>query len=66
MKYLFAFGIIFLTFLIILFTKEEKDMAMVYVSLIVKGKKKFSAVPTTIKAQVQEILLDLELDYLID
>lgn len=41
-------------------------MAMVYVSLIIKGKRTFSSVPKLLKAQVAEILIDLELEYLID
>lgn len=39
-------------------------MAMVYVSLIVKGRKTFSQVPATIKEQVRQILVDCELEYL--
>lgn len=46
--------------------EEEMDMAMVYVSLIIKGKRTYSSVPATIKPQVREILIDLELEYLID
>ena len=41
-------------------------MAMVYVSLIIKGKRTYKSVPDLIKPQVKEILIDLELDYLID
>lgn len=41
-------------------------MAMVYVSLIIKGKRTYASVPATIKPQVKEILIDLELDYLIE
>ena len=41
-------------------------MAMVYVSLIIKGKRTFSSVPKLLKNQVAEILIDLELEYLID
>lgn len=41
-------------------------MAMVYVSLIIKGKRTFKSVPATIKEQVREILIDIELEYLID
>lgn len=48
------------------FTKEEKDMAMIYVQLIIKGRRTFSSVPNTIKPQVREILIDCELEYLID
>ena len=48
------------------YTKEEITMAMVYVSLIIKGKRTFSSVPKTLKKQVAEILIDLECEYLID
>ena len=49
-----------------LFKKEETIMALVYVSLIIKGRRTFSSVPAPLKAQVREILIDLELEYLID
>jgi hypothetical protein len=42
------------------------DMAVIYVALIIKGKRKFSSVPAAIKEQVREILIDLELEDLID
>lgn len=45
--------------------KEEKNMAVIYVALIVKGKRTFTSVPETIKPQVREILIDLELENLI-
>lgn len=35
-------------------------MAVIYVTLIVKGKKTFAQVPATLKEQVREILIDLE------
>ena len=41
-------------------------MALVYVSLIIKGRRTFSSVPAPIKEQVRQILIDLELEYLID
>jgi hypothetical protein len=44
----------------ILFRKDVKEMAVVYATLIVKGKKTFSDVPDLIKAQVKEVLIDLE------
>ena len=49
----------------ILFRKEVKEMAVVYATLIVKGKKTFADVPALIKAQVREVLIDLELAELI-
>lgn len=41
-------------------------MAMVYATLIVKGKKTFAQVPATLKDQVRQILIDLECEYLIE
>lgn len=41
-------------------------MAVIYVALIVKGKRKFSQIPATIKEQVRELLIELELESLID
>jgi len=46
--------------------RRYADMALVYVSLIIKGRRTFSSVPQPLKAQVREILIDLELEYLID
>lgn len=50
----------------LLFRKETDIMALVYVSLIIKGKRTYASVPATIKNQVKEILIDLELEYLIE
>ncbi len=44
----------------LLLRKEVQVMAVVYATLIVKGKKKLSQVPAIIRAQVEEILADLE------
>lgn len=41
--------------------KEAGEMAVVYATLIVKGKKTFNDVPTTIREQVKEVLTDLDL-----
>lgn len=35
-------------------------MAVIYATLIVKGRKTFTEVPAKIKAQVKEVLIDLE------
>ena len=35
-------------------------MAVVYATLIIKGKKTFAQVPDKIKEQVKEVLIDLE------
>ena len=36
-------------------------MAVVYATLIIKGKKEFSDVPAKIKEQVRQVLIDLDL-----
>lgn len=46
--------------------QEEKDMAVIYATLIIKGKRVFHAIPTTIKRQVADALIDMELEDLID
>lgn len=48
----------------ILFRKEVHDMAVVYATLIIKDKKKFSEVPKTLQEQVRGILIDLDLSEL--
>jgi hypothetical protein len=48
--------------LTILCRKEVADMAIVYATLIVKGKKTLDQVPALIKPQVEEILKDLEVE----
>lgn len=44
----------------ILYLKEVRDMAVVYATLIVKGKKTFAQVPEKLKAEVREILVSLD------
>ena len=44
----------------ILFRKDVKEMAVIYATLIVKGKKSFADVPERIRGQVKEILTDLD------
>jgi len=51
---------IFMFLIKILIGKELRDMAVVYATLIIKGKKKFSDVPDKIKDQVKEVLIDLD------
>lgn len=41
-------------------------MAAVYVALIIKGKRKFSSTPAKVKEEVRQMLIDLDLEYLID
>lgn len=36
-------------------------MAIIYATLIIKGKKDFADVPDRIKEQVKEVLIDLDL-----
>lgn len=40
-------------------------MAVIYATLIVKGKRTYASVPAVLKAQVKEILIDLELEDLV-
>lgn len=44
----------------VIYRKEVEVMAVIYATLIVKGKKTISQVPETIKEQVKQILIDLE------
>jgi hypothetical protein len=53
-----------LRLLLFLFRKEVNEMAVIYATLIVKGKKNFSQVPELIKEQVRQILIDLECEEL--
>ena len=45
--------------------KEVNNMAVIYVALIVKGKRTSDSVPDLIKPQVKEMLIDLELAELV-
>lgn len=44
----------------ILFRKDVEEMAVVYATLIIKGKKDFADVPDKIKDKVKEVLIDLD------
>lgn len=44
----------------ILFRKDVQTMAIIYATLIVKGKKTFADVPDCIKDKVKEVLTDLD------
>lgn len=46
---------------IYLFRREVEQMAVVYATLIIKGKKTIEQVPGLIREQVREILLDMDL-----
>lgn len=54
-----------LRLLLFLLRIEVREMAVVYASLIVKGKKTFADVPASIKEQVKEVLIDLDCEYLV-
>ena len=56
---------IFGTYLFIIGRKGVENMAVIYVSLIIKGKRTDESVPATLKPQVKEMLIDLELESLI-
>lgn len=43
----------------LLFRKDVGEMAVIYATLIVKGKKNFADVPERIKEQVKEVLMTL-------
>lgn len=45
-----------------LLRKEVQDMAVVYVTLIIKGRKTIDQVPALLRKQVEEILADLEVE----
>ena len=44
----------------ILFRKDVQTMAIIYATLIIKGKKTFADVPDKIKEKVREVLTDLD------
>lgn len=51
--------------LFLVLRKEVETMAVIYATLIVKGKKTYAQVPEKIKPQVKQILIDLECEDLI-
>ena len=44
----------------LLFRKYVQTMAIIYATLIIKGKKTFADVPDKIKDKVKEVLVDLD------
>ena len=44
----------------ILFRKDVESMAVIYATLIIKGKKTFADVPEKIKDKVKEVLIGLD------
>ena len=54
----------FKLFLLKIFVGKEIDiMAVVYATLIVKGRKTPDQVPEILREQVRQILIDLEIEY---
>ena len=51
--------------LFLLLMKEVETMAIIYATLIIKGKKTYAQVPEKIKPQVKQVLIDLECEDLI-
>ena len=51
--------------LFLLLRKEVETMAIIYATLLVKGKKTYAQVPEKIKPQVKQVLIDLECEDLI-
>ena len=45
--------------------KAVIEMATVYATLIIKGKRTYDSVPEKLKPQVKQILIDLDCDSLI-
>lgn len=44
----------------ILLRKDVQTVAIIYATLIIKGKKTFADVPDRIKDKVKEVLIDLD------
>ena len=51
--------------LFLLLGKEVNEMAIIYVTLIIKGRKTFAQVPEVIKEDVRQVLIDLDCESLI-
>lgn len=51
--------------LFLLLRKGVNEMAIIYATLIIKGKKTYAQVPEKIKPQVKQVLIDLECENLI-
>lgn len=50
----------------LLSSKEVNDMAVIYATLIVKGKRTYKSVPSKLKNEVKEILTSLECENLVE
>ena len=44
----------------IILRKDVKEMAIIYATLIIKGRLSFADVPIRIKEQVRQVLIDLD------
>ncbi len=53
-------------YFILIKEREVKEMAVIYVALIVKGIRTYASVPAVIKPKVKELLEQLELNDLIN
>lgn len=42
----------------------DKEMAIVYATLIIRGFRNFAQVPVTLKEQVRQVLIELEMEEL--
>ena len=47
-------------FILLFCRKEAEDVAVIYATLIIKGKKSFNQVPEKLQEQVRQVLTDLE------
>ena len=59
------YNLLILTYLTI-HREEVNDMAVIYATLIVKGKRTYKSVPSKLKNEVKEILISLECEDLIE
>ena len=50
--------------LFLLLGKEMRDVAIIYATLIIKGRKTFAQVPAVIKEDVRQVLIDLDCEAL--
>ena len=50
--------------LFLLLGKEVRDVAIIYATLIIKGRKTFAQVPAVIKEDVRQVLIDLDCEAL--
>ena len=50
----------------VLNSKEVNDMAVIYATLIVKGKRTYKSVPSKLKNEVKLILIALECENLVE